>query len=268
MALTIAHLRSAMSNRWFLYDALLDSVPDTALVKSFTCGKHWLMVETDSGGIGMAQYFPPAPGASDSAQSCHDMVGQPLRRMAEKIKSWDFNAASIGLAALNAANNTLALVEPSLLRTALDNRHGDAFDFFLSEAKGKKVTVVGHFPGLGRLRQHCELSILERQPQPGDLPDTAAEYILPQQDLVFITGTTFINKTITRLLELSANAKVSMVGPSTPMNPLLFSHGVRSLSGLVVVDAEKMGAALKNDNCEAIFGNGGQKVNMVAESCH
>ncbi len=268
MALTIAHLRSAMSNRWFLYDALLDSVPDTALVKSFTCGKHWLMVETDSGGIGMAQYFPPAPGASDSAQSCHDMVGQPLRRMAEKIKSWDFNAASIGLAALNAANNTLALVEPSLLRTALDNRHGDAFDFFLSEAKGKKVTVVGHFPGLGRLRQHCELSILERQPQPGDLPDTAAEYILPQQDLVFITGTTFINKTITRLLELSANAKVYMVGPSTPMNPLLFSHGVRSLSGLVVVDAEKMGAALKNDNCEAIFGNGGQKVNMVAESCH
>ena len=268
MALTIAHLRSAMSNRWFLYDALLDSVPDTALVKSFTCGKHWLMVETDSGGIGMAQYFPPASGASDSAQSCHDMVGQPLRRMAEKIKSWDFNAASIGLAALNAANNTLALVEPSLLRTALDNRHGDAFDFFLSEAKGKKVTVVGHFPGLGRLRQHCELSILERQPQPGDLPDTAAEYILPQQDLVFITGTTFINKTITRLLELSANAKVYMVGPSTHMNPLLFSHGVRSLSGLVVVDAEKMGAALKNDNCEAIFGNGGQKVHMVAESCH
>ena len=130
------------------------------------------------------------------------------------------------------------------------------------------MTVIGHFPGLGRLRQHCELSILERQPQPGDLPDTAAEYILPQQDLVFITGTTFINKTITRLLELSAKAKVYMVGPSTPMNPLLFSHGVRSLSGLVVVDAEKMGAALKNDNCEAIFGNGGQKVNMVAESCH
>ncbi|ATD80914.1 MULTISPECIES: DUF364 domain-containing protein [Desulfovibrio] len=256
-----------MTDRWFLYDALLDSVPDTALVKAFTYGKHWLMLESDSGGIGLAQHFPLAQGMADSCQSRYDIVGQPLRRVAEQVKSWDFNAASIGLAALNAANNTLALVQQSPLRAALDRCHGNAFDFFLSEANGKKVAVIGHFPGLAQLQQRCELSILERQPRPGDFPDTAAEYILPHQDLVFITGTTFINKTITRLLELTPKARVCLVGPSTPMNPLLFSHGLSSLSGLVVVDAAGVAAALKDDDCEAIFSRGGQKVNMVAESC-
>ncbi len=256
-----------MTDRWFLYDALLDSVPKTTVVKAFTYGKHWLMVESDNGGIGLAQHFPLAEGMGDACLSRYNIVGQPLRRVAEQIKSWDFNAASIGLAALNAANNTLALVQQSPLHAALDRHYGNAFDFFLSEAKDKKVAVVGHFPGLAQLRQRCELSILERQPRPGDFPDTAAEYILPHQDLVFITGTTFINKTITRLLELTPKARVCLVGPSTPMNPLLFSYGLSSLSGLVVVDAAGVAAALKENDCEAIFSHGGRKVNMVAESC-
>lgn len=256
-----------MNDRWFLYDELLDSVPATALVKSFTYGEHWLMVESDAGGLGLAQHFPLVQGMPESCLSRYKIVGQPLRRVAEQLKSWDFNAASIGLAALNAANNTLALVDRSPLSMATTHSRGNAFDFFMSEAAGKKVAVVGHFPGLKQLRRLCELSILERRPQPGDLPDTAAEYILPQQDVVFITGTTFINKTITRLLELARNAKIRLVGPSTPMNPLLFAHGLSSLSGLVVADVQGVINALKNDDCEAIFSNGGVKVNMVAELC-
>ena len=140
---------------------------------------------------------------------------------------------------------------------------GDAFKFFLAEATGKKVAVIGHFPGLRMLRQHCDMCILERNPQPGDLPDAAAEYVLPEQDIVFVTGTTFINKTITRLLELTQKAKVFMVGPSTPMHPLLFRHGFASLSGLVVENAAGMARALKDNNCEAIFASGGLKVNLL-----
>ena len=252
-----------MHNRWLLYDELIDSVPSTERVKSFVYGDHWLMVESDAGGVGMAQHFPTMPGAQDPSLSPYEIVGQPLRMVAERLKSWDFNQASIGLAALNAANNTLALGPESPIQPGVNRLPGNAFDFFRAEATGKKVAVIGHFPGLRMLRQHCDMCILERNPQPGDLPDAAAEYILPEQDIVFVTGTTFINKTITRLLELTRKAKVFMVGPSTPMHPLLFRHGFASLSGLVVENAAGVARALKDNNCEAIFASGGLKVNLL-----
>ena len=252
-----------MHNRWHLYDELIDSVPHDQRVKSFVYGDHWLMVESDAGGVGLAQHFPPILGAAKPPLSPYEIIDHPLRTVAERIKSWDFNVASIGLAALNAANNTLALAPQSPISQGVNCLPGNAFDFFLTEATGKKVAVIGHFPGLRMLRQHCDMCILERNPQPGDLPDAAAEYVLPEQDIVFVTGTTFINKTITRLLELTPKAKVFMVGPSTPMHPLLFEHGFSSLSGLVVEDAAGVARALKDDDCEAIFASGGLKVNLL-----
>ena len=252
-----------MRNRWHLYDELIDSVDPAERVKSFVYGGHWLMVESDAGGVGLAQHFQPISGAAEPLVSPYEIIGQPLRKVAERIKSWDFNVASIGLAALNAANNTLALMPQSPIQPGINSLPGDAFDFFLSEATGKKVAVIGHFPGLRMLRQHCDMCILERNPKSGDLPDAAAEYVLPEQDIVFVTGTTFINKTITRLLELTKKARVFMVGPSTPMHPLLFDHGFASLSGLVVEDAASIARALKDNDCEAIFAHGGLKVNLL-----
>lgn len=248
------------SSRWFLYDELLEIVPGTALVKRFTRGEHWLMIESDQGGIGMAHTFPALHASPEELERRYDIVGQPLRKVAALVKSWDFNEAGIGLAALNAA---ITAATSESLRQAAENAQGDAFDFFLSGTKGKKVSVIGHFPYLDTLRDQCELSILERVPRPGDLPDTAAEYILPEQGFVYITGTTFVNKTITRLLELTKQAVVCLVGPSTPMHPLLFRHGVASLSGLLVLDYQGMADVLQGGGAEGIFDSHGMKVNMI-----
>lgn len=245
-------------SRWYLYDELLDTVPAETLVRRFIRGNDWLMLESDRGGIGMAHNFPIIPGAEVDMKRRDDILGQPLRKIAERMKSWDFNEACMGLAALNASINTSPKGEDGDKKD-----RGDAFDFFLPETKGRKVTVIGHFPYLGRLEEQCELSILERMPQPGDLPDSAAEYILPEQDFVYITGTTFVNKTITRLLELTPQAVVCLVGPSTPMHPLLFKHGVTSLSGLMVSDYAGMADVLRGDSCERIFATYGVKVNLV-----
>ena len=126
------------------------------------------------------------------------------------------------------------------------------------------MAVIGHFPGLETLADQCQLSILERQPRPGDLPDPAAEYILPEQEVVYMTGTTFINKTITRLLELTRQAEVCVVGPSTPMIPLLFKYGIHSLSGVVVTDVQELAKALIENCNEEIFERGAVKVNLMA----
>ena len=139
-------------------------------------------------------------------------VGRPLRAVAALVNSWNFQEAAVGMTALNAACNTMMLIPKSPLREASGNVKGCASDLFLPRIKDKRVTVVGHFPPLEKLCTHCTLSILERNPRSDDLPDMAAEYILPDQNAVFITGTTFTNKTITRLPELTRKAEVSMVG--------------------------------------------------------
>lgn len=89
-----------------------------------------------------------------------------------------------------------------------------------------------------RLAARCELTVLERAPQEGDLPDPACEYVLPEQDYVFITGTTLINKTLPRLLQLCEGARVVLVGPSVPFTTDWFDLGVEVLAGSVVVDPE------------------------------
>jgi uncharacterized protein (DUF4213/DUF364 family) len=219
------------------------------------------MLESDEGGIGLAYNYPVPSGQVVGDR--FDVVGWPLRKAADLIKSWDFKLASLGLAALNASNNAKVLTPGTSLSEAKEKAEGDAFDFFLPLTVGKKVAVIGHFPYLHKLRDLAQVIVLERNPQPGDLPDPAAEYLLPEQDFVYITGTAFINKTITRLLELSRQAVVCLVGPSVPMNPLLFKHGVKSLSGLVAPEYEPLAEALKDPECEYIF-KYGVKVNLVS----
>jgi uncharacterized protein (DUF4213/DUF364 family) len=127
---------------------------------------------------------------------------------------------------------------------------------------GKKVAVIGHFPGLQKVADVAELTIFERRPMEGDLPDFAAEYVLPEQDYVFITGTTITNKTLPRLLELSASATVALVGPSVPLAPWWFDMGVDVLAGAVVVDKPAVWAHCQEGGHRGVFGNGALMIDI------
>jgi uncharacterized protein (DUF4213/DUF364 family) len=131
--------------------------------------------------------------------------------------------------------------------------------------KGRKVAVIGRFPDLKPLEQICQLSVLERRPGEGDLPDAACEYILPQQDFVFMTATTLLNKPFPRLLELSKNAFKVMVGPSTPMTPLSFELGIDALAGTVVLNADSVWQAAQEGAARGIFSQGAQMVKLNKE---
>ena len=73
----------------------------------------------------------------------------------------------------------------------------------------------------------------------GDLPAGAAEEILPQAEVVGITGTSFINHTADNLLDLSRNSFVIMLGPTTPLSSVLFDYGVDVLAGVKVIESGK-----------------------------
>jgi uncharacterized protein (DUF4213/DUF364 family) len=62
---------------------------------------------------------------------------------------------------------------------------------------------------------------------------------VPQADIVAITGSAFINHTVERLLGLCRpKSFVVVLGPTTPLSPVLFDHGADVVSGTRVVEPE------------------------------
>jgi uncharacterized protein (DUF4213/DUF364 family) len=81
--------------------------------------------------------------------------------------------------------------------------------------------------------------VIEKKPYGDDFPEEAAEDFIPKSDIVAITGTAFINHSMEKLLSLCRkDAKVMILGPSTPLFPKLFDLGVSFLSGARVDDPD------------------------------
>ena len=241
-----------MANPWDLYDFLVDSIPADAVARRVIVGNAWTAVECD-GVVGLAmthrdKTFPPALRTPYS--------GRSLRDLAACVRSWNVREATLGLAAVNAYFNRRFRVEGSFRQTLDDTCAETVFDALRAEVAGTKVAVIGHFPGLREFGDGCRLSILERNPQTGDLPDFAAEYVLPEQDYVFVTGTTIVNKTLPRLLQVCAGTRVVLVGPSVPLTPTWFDRGVSVVAGTVALHADGVWDAVAEGEAHDIWRNG------------
>jgi hypothetical protein len=55
------------------------------------------------------------------------------------------------------------------------------------------------------------------------------------------------------LLQLASQAKVFIVGPGTPLSPVLFKHGVCYLSGAIVTDNQKVMQSITEGGCVPSF---------------
>jgi hypothetical protein len=123
----------------------------------------------------------------------------------------------------------------------------NAEEVIAEKGEGKAVVLIGHFPFVPRLKGKVgNLTVLELQPQPGDLPVSAASEVIPSADVVAITSMTLLNKTLEGLLALiQPNATVIMLGPTTPLSPVLFDYGINLLCGSVVTQIEPVLAAVR-----------------------
>lgn len=135
---------------------------------------------------------------------------------------------SVGMAAIN------ALLPHDGLRWTEVN----AAELLAQRGAHGKVALVGHFPFVDWLRERVQtLWVLELAPRPGDLPASAAAEVIPQADVLALTSMTLLNHTFDGLMALRRpDAQVMLLGPSTPLTPLLFERGVHLLSGAVVED--------------------------------
>ncbi len=225
------------TNPFGLYDALIDGVKSDAPVLDTASGKYWAMAATEEGmGLGMM-----TPGASIPPRYPDGLRGLPVREAARVVSSWNMEEASHSLAAVNAFYNTPARM------AALGSY--EPFEHYATvglDLRGMTVGIVGHMHGPKELRDEARaVYVLERVPQPGDYPDAACDWLLPQCDLVLITGSSLINKTLPHLLTLCENAVTILIGPSVPMCPALLDFGIDRLAGLVVTEREAMAAHVR-----------------------
>jgi len=158
------------------------------------------------------------------------LMGKDVLALAHMAYSESPLEAAIGMATIN------SLVEVDEQRCTELN----AGDLLAKKGVGKGVAIVGHFPFVPRLRTVAkELWVIERNPREGDFTEAESENLLPQADIVGITGTTFTNHTIESLLRLChPNAYVVILGGTAPLSPVLFEYGVSAVSGTRVTDPE------------------------------
>jgi uncharacterized protein (DUF4213/DUF364 family) len=158
------------------------------------------------------------------------LLDKTPRDLVQMAYSESILEAAIGMAAIN-----------SLLEVDIDScTELNAAELILQKGEGKKVAIVGHFPFLPRIREKAKaLWVIEKNPRQGDFSEEEADRLIPQADVVAITGTSLTNHTLEHLLGLcNAESYIVMLGDTVPLCPVLFDYGVHALSGTRVIDAD------------------------------
>jgi len=212
-----------------ILDDLISSLSEDSVVRGVHACVFWTAVVSKN--CGLASTFREEHPYHGTVRGVGELKGKSALELAEYAKSDNLLEASIGMATIN------SLIEIDETKYVAEN----AFDILVEEGRGKNIAVVGHFPWIPELRKVArKFWVLEQRPQAGDLPAEAAEAILPQADVVGITGTSLINHTIEKLLDLSKGSFIVLVGPTSPLSPVLFDWGVDVIGGTKVVEPEKV----------------------------
>jgi hypothetical protein len=162
----------------------------------------------------------------------HYPLGEDAQNVAGLLLSQDGTEAAVGLATLNALNQP----DETTLSTI------DAADWLSAHSAGRSVAVFGRFPFIDdEVRPYArQVWVFEQSPHADEYSAVDMATILPQAELVAITGSSILNHSIDQiLLHTAPDSTIVLMGPSTPLTAKLFTSGITALFGVRVADVQQ-----------------------------
>ena len=225
-----------------ILDDIIATIREDAPVSRICTAAFWTAVVSRNCGLASTVRMECTRHAAPQVGNSGDMPTASALELARLSQSELHLEASIGLAAVN---SLLEIDEESCVDI-------NAREVILEKGRGRRIAVIGHFPFIGKLREAAsEFWVIEKNPSPGDSAEEEASEILPKADVVAISGTTLINHTFDEvMLHCRSDSFKVMLGPTTPLSPVLLDYGLDVICGSRVVDAD---AAMRSISQGAIF---------------
>lgn len=229
-----------------ILSSLQDMIPDIdrITVGKVILGLGYTGVRLSTGHVGICFTFQTeiSPRCCQVNKRAGKLAGSKAMEMANMARSWDLSESVVGFATVNALSSIAIARNEGMYFIS----KGNIFDE-ITFKKSDVVVFVGRIdPLVKRIQGKVnEIYILERdlmRREIGILPDTACEEVLPKASVAILTGTTLVNGTIDRLIELSKEAReTAVVGASASVLPdPLFKRGVTIVGGIKVLDPNKL----------------------------
>lgn len=222
--------------------------------KDVRIGVFYTGVVLSTGHAGMSytpvQEIPEAvccPRSHARMPQAGDLLNFPIHDLMEYALDDNVLKAAVGTATINALSAILlgddrCPYKPSAYGNALD---------LIQISGDDTVVMIGAFPPFIKKIQEItrKLFVMEKNPRAvgkGDTvqiePEARLQEIIPQGNILIITGVTLVNHTIEPILGLAKKAHdIVVVGPTASVYPEpLFQRGVTVLGGVRITDAAKM----------------------------
>jgi uncharacterized protein (DUF4213/DUF364 family) len=221
-----------------LIEDVLSTLVD-AKINEIRIGLHWTAVIVERSGklsCGLASTVNNEShfeGAVD-VEGAGNLTTKSGLEIAKMALSGSMIESSIGIAAINA----LLIPDPGQWANV------NAEHVLATVGEGKNVAIIGSFPFVKRLNGKVKgLYVFDLHPIEGEYSPEQAPAILPQMDVVAITGMTLVNKTLDSILPYCQSSSIKMMlGPSTFLTPVMYDYGFQLISGAYV---ENIPPALK-----------------------
>ncbi|MEM1485087.1 DUF364 domain-containing protein [Oscillospiraceae bacterium PP1C4] len=236
-------------------EKILGSRMDSLTVERAVLGLFFSGVKLSDGHGGLCftpvKEIPQAvccPSSAKAMPLSGKLTGRPVRDYLNDLFHDNILRKTLAIAALNALSAScwdLMPEKPYQLETGVDT-----FDE-VEIHPGQKTVVVGALvPMLKKLiHAQADFHVMEMDPatlKPYEMPyyisPDRAQEVVPDADLLVITGVTLINNTLPDLLALAKpDAQIIVTGPTASMLPeAFFSRGVTMLGGILVTKPDEL----------------------------
>lgn len=210
---------------------LIQSVKEDVPIRKILVGVHWTAVSSRHCGIA-ATLQSNKPHGDEIVQEAGNLEGKSALAIANLAFSDSYLERSIGFAALN---SLIPIPKNDLTKK-------NVFEMIHRKCAGKNTAIFGHFPHLEEIQQQARtLHVFELEPVEGQHALDQVEKLLPPAEIVAITSNALMNGTIQDILPfIRTDAYTVLVGPSTPLSPLLFHYGFSLLAGVQILNEDKV----------------------------